>query len=84
MESFLDENDCTWNEKLPSNPIFDQLREKGGAPVINGNILCEIRGDLFVWNDAEKALLTTNLKRLKTFHQKHDQIHQVSCVKLCS
>ena len=77
MASFLDENDCTWNEMLPSNPMFDRLREKDGAPVINGNILCEIRGDLFVWNDAEKVLLTTNLKRLMAYHTKDNQVYQV-------
>lgn len=77
MASFLDENDCTWNEMLPNNPMFDRLREKDSAPVINGNILCEIRGDLFVWNDAEKVLLTTNLKRLMAYHTRDDQIYQV-------
>ena len=77
MASFLDENDCAWNEMLPNNPMFDRLREKDSAPVINGNILCEIRGDLFVWNDAEKVLLTTNLKRLMAYHTRDDQIYQV-------
>lgn len=77
MASFLDENDCTWNEMLPSNPMFDRLRKKDSALVINGNILCEIRGDLFVWNDAEKVLLTTNLKRLMAYHTKDDQVYQV-------
>ena len=83
MASLLDENECTWNEMLPRNPMFDRLREKDVAPVINGNILCEIRGDLFVWNDAEKVLLTTNLKRLMAYHTKDDQIYQV-CNMWCS
>ena len=77
MVSLLDENDCTWNEMLPTNPMFDRLREKDGAPVINGNILCEIRGDLFVWNDAEKVLLTTNLKRLMAYLAKVNHLYQV-------
>lgn len=77
MAYSLDENDCTWNEMLPSNPMFDKLRDKGGLPTGNANILCEIRGDLFVWSDAEKVLLTTNLKRLMAYHSKADQVYQV-------
>lgn len=69
----------TWNEMLPHNAMFDRLSERPGPPVINGNILCEIRGDLFVWSDTEKVLLTTNLKRLMAYYcqSSDEQIYQV-------
>ena len=88
MADYEDDYECTWNEILPSNPMFERLRDCNSPPVMNGNILCQVRGDLFVWSDAEKVLLTTNLKRLKAFIKefltKDDQIYQVHSVISCT
>ena len=66
-----------WTDVLHENPLFEVLREGGGAaPVENGNIMCEIRGDLFVWDQSQGVLLTTNLKRLKA-HPTEPQSIQV-------
>lgn len=78
MAHYMDDCECTWNEMLPCNPIFENLRDvKNGHPVRNGNIFCNIRGNLFVWEDTKKVLLTTNLKRLMAYHTKDDQVYQV-------
>ena len=77
MADYDDDYEYTWNELLPSNPMFERLRKVNCPPVRNGNIICDIRGDLFVWDEAEKVLLTTNLKRLMAYHSKDDQIFQV-------
>ena len=65
-----------WTELLPRSPLFECLREEGTDLVENGNLMCEIRGDLFVWSSAKSAVLTTNLKRLKA-HPDEEQIFQV-------
>jgi len=54
----------SWTELLPENPIFEELRIEGDVSVNGANVMCEIRGDLFVWSQTKSALLTTNLKRL--------------------
>ena len=64
-----------WTTALSQHPIFDELKDdycatedsyagdgRVSAPV---NLICESRGDLFVWSEAKSALLTTNLKRIK-------------------
>ena len=53
----------SWTELLPENPIFEELRIEGDVSVNGANVMCEIRGDLFVWSQTKSALLT-NLKRL--------------------
>ena len=76
MDDFEDEVDCDWTELLPQNSLFEQLREEGSDVLKSGNLVCEIRGDLFVWSAAKSALLTTNLKRLKA-HPAAEQTFQV-------
>lgn len=61
------EEDCSWTELLPENPLFERLREEGCEQLENADLVCEIRGDLFVWSQANTALLTTNLKRLMAY-----------------
>ena len=65
-----------WYECLQSNPLFEELRLAGrDAP----KDICEIRGDLFAWNDKDKVLLTTNLKRLMA-DPDQKQVYQVRCI----
>ena len=66
-----------WTDLVRLSPLFEQLREEGTEAVKNGNLMCEIRGDLFVWSSAESAVLTTNLKRLKA-HPSEEQTFQVN------
>lgn len=75
MSDFGDEP-SNWTDRLPQSPLFEQLREEGTDVVKNGNLVCEIRGDLFVWSAAKSAVLTTNLKRLKA-HPSEEQAFQV-------
>ena len=70
---------CEWTDLLPLSPLFERLREQGTEVVKNGNLMCEIRGDLFVWSSAESAVLTTNLKRLKA-HPSAEQTFQVEII----
>ena len=67
VSSFFSEDSAVlgWTDVLSQNPLFEVLGEEGVDPVNNGNLVCEIRGDLFVWCSAKSAVLTTNLKRLK-------------------
>ena len=62
-----DEDVCSWTELLPSHPLFEELKESPCKPLEDGNVLCEIRGDLFAWCQAKSAMLTTNLKRLMAY-----------------
>ena len=57
----------SWTELLPENPIFEELRMEGDVPLKGANVMCEIRGDLFVWSQTKATLLTTNLKRLVAY-----------------
>ena len=58
--------DCPWWELLLENPLFERLREEGYEQHTPGtSLVCEVRGDLFVWSQATTALFTTNLKRIK-------------------
>ena len=68
-----------WTTTLSEHPIFGELKDdccatevqedtyysvEGRVPALV-NLICESRGDLFVWSEAKSALLTTNLKRIK-------------------
>ena len=74
--SDFDDAVSEWTDLLHLSPLFERLREKGTEVVKNGNLMCEIRGDLFVWSSAESAVFTTNLKRLKA-HPSEEQMFQV-------
>ena len=74
--SDFSEDASDWTDLLPLNPLFERLREEGADVIKNGNVMCEIRGDLFVWSSAKSAILTTNLKRLKA-HPSDEQAFQV-------
>ena len=65
--SFASENEPSWLDLLPSKRLFAHLREKGSTldSGTNGNTMCMIKENLFVWSQEEKALLTVNLKRLR-------------------
>jgi len=67
MEDRELETSESWMELLPESAIFDELRAEGEEPLEGANVMCEIRGDLFVWSQSQPALLTTNLKRLVAF-----------------
>ena len=68
-----------WTTALSQHPIFDVLKDDycatnvtqedsyagDGRVLAPVNLICESRGDLFVWSEAKSALLTTNLKRIK-------------------
>lgn len=75
MSDILEEA-SDWTDLLPLNPLFERLREEGTDVNKNGNVMCEIRGDLFVWSSAKSAILTTNLKQLKA-HLSDEQEFQV-------
>lgn len=68
-----------WTTALSEHPIFGELKDDccaaeaqedtyysvdGRVPALV-NLICESRGDLFIWSEAKSALLTTNLKRIK-------------------
>ena len=65
-----------WTELLTTHPLFERLRDEKSEFVTSGNIMCEIRGDLFVWSEGKRAMLTTNMKRLKA-HLSDYQAFQV-------
>lgn len=69
-----------WTELLPASPLFEQLRRDGGCRRSdNASLMCECRGDLFVWFEERKALLTTNLKRLMAYpDQQSFQVHLIA------
>ena len=66
----------SWINALPYHPVFknlsDELPNENDTP-----LLCESRGDIFIWNPSSWSMLTTNLKRL---HAQRDEslIYQVS------
>ena len=66
-----------WQDLLAENPLFECLRQSSGKGG-RRNIMCEIRGDLFIWmsSDTTKCLLTTNLKRMVAFPTE-DPVYQV-------
>lgn len=72
----FEEEDCHWTDMLPENPLFDRLRDNAGGALEGVSLVCAIRGDLFVWRETEKALLTTNLKRIKAYPRER-QVFQV-------
>ena len=72
----------SWMEMLPGSAIFDELREEGEEPLQGANVMCDIRGDLFVWSQSQPALLTTNLKRLVAFPDQSPSFQVIGGVKL--
>ena len=76
LSDFSEDQPQDWVDLLPLGPLLDCLKDEGIEPVQNGNLMCETRGDLFVWSAAKSAVLTTNLKRLKA-HPSEEQTFQV-------
>lgn len=57
--------ELSWHQLLSfNNPIFKKLRASKNIEKDKMNLMCEIRGDLFVWCNRRKAMLTTHLKRI--------------------
>lgn len=71
----LNGNGAAWLDLLPTRKLFFHLREHGGSSN-GGNVVCVIRENLFVWCQAEKGLLTMNLKRLSA--NPNEDIFQVA------
>lgn len=72
-------SDGPWYAALPQHPIFEVLRDeladdRGGEGKL---LLCESRGDLFMWCPPLGCLLTTNLKRLHC-HREEAGVYQVA------
>ena len=75
-QSFMDENEKSWVDVLPHKEVFTYLREKSDPVAsVSGNILCTLRGDLFIWCQAVCEMLTFNLMQLSAYPQK--DIYQV-------
>ncbi|XP_071768633.2 nucleoporin 88 [Centroberyx gerrardi] len=61
-----------WLSELPNHNIFSKLREKlDSEPKANDrriakNLTFCLNGDFFVWNDADRAFHTTNLRQLNS------------------
>ena len=73
-------NEGPWFAALPQHHLFealrDELQEDGEKDKAEKLLVCETRGDLFVWCPPPRCLLTTNLKRL---HARRDEadVYQV-------
>ncbi len=65
-----------WQELLRDHPLFHYLQYSPAEAERKKNVMCEIRGDLFVWSSRDSVLLTTNLKRMVAYPTK-DPIYQV-------
>ena len=66
----------SWVSCLPSHPIFERQDESLNAD--QPYLLCETRGDLFVWDPKDYCLRTTNLKRIHA--ESRDEISEPSKV----
>ena len=64
-----------WTDALKVHPMFAHLTEECCERDVR-LLVCESRGDLFVWDSNSQLLLTTNLKRL---HSRKDEtgVYQV-------
>lgn len=70
----------SWQELLSRHPLFEHIRLStstiGSEREGRKNVMCEIRGDLFVWSSHDSTLLTTNLKRIAA-HPEKECVYQV-------
>ncbi len=67
----------SWHDLLKSHPLFGYLKNSPtSTKEKRKNVMCEIRGDLFVWC-SYGSLLTTNLKRMVAYPSK-ESVYQVS------
>ena len=63
----MDENKISWLDTLPRKKLFTYLRESNGdlsgtTTADIGNMMCTVRGNLFVWNPKTCEVLTLNMK----------------------
>ena len=60
----------SWVTALPDHPLFNHDDDNNDSHNADSNnvdsqyLLCETRGDLFVWDSKGYCLCTTNLKKL--------------------
>lgn len=69
----------SWVELLPYCALFEEL----SSSVNKEHIICETRGDLFVWDSEAQCLLTTNLKRLHA-QRGESHVYQVIVINTCT
>lgn len=80
---------CTgerWRSKLPAHALFTKLREnlefepRGSGRKPAKNLTFCLDGDLFVWDGAESAFYTTNLRQLNSTDLVPEQYQTLLCI----
>ncbi|XP_058856940.1 nucleoporin 88-like [Acipenser ruthenus] len=81
--------ECTgerWRSKLPAHALFTKLREnlefepRGNGRKPAKNLTFCLDGDLFVWDGAESAFYTTNLRQLNSTDLVPEQYQTLLCI----
>lgn len=74
--SSSEDDDTSWQTLLKKHHIFRHLRNSPTIKESRKNVMCEIKGDLFVWSSHDQVLLATNLKKMVAYPEKND-VYQV-------
>ena len=79
--SNADMSRLSWESFLPNHAIFKALEKREKQPkeeaYLDKNILAEMNGDLFLWDDERKQILVANLKNLKAKNERSSKLQVV-------
>lgn len=73
-----DKSPVSWESLLPNHAIFKALENHAKFPedetILDKNILAEIHGDLFLWDDIKKQINVANLKNLRAKNERSSKL----------
>ena len=79
-----DKSPLSWESFLPNHSIFKALEKRVKLPreetYLDKNVLAEMHGDLFLWDDDRKQIFVANLKNLKAKNERSSKL-QVMCAQ---
>ena len=79
--SDTDKSPLSWESFLPNHAIFKVLEKREERPreeaCLDKNVLAEMNGDLFLWDDERKQILVANLKNLKAKNERSSKLQVV-------
>ncbi|XP_028396827.1 nuclear pore complex protein Nup88-like [Dendronephthya gigantea] len=81
--SNADKSRLSWESFLPNHAIFKTFENHAKFPedetILDKNILAEIHGDLFLWDDRKKQINVANLKNLKAKNERSSKLQTFLC-----
>ena len=76
-----DRSPLSWESFLPNHAIFKAFEKRAKLPrgevYLDKNVLAEMHGDLFLWDDEWKQIYVANLKNLKAKNERSSKLQVV-------